>query len=283
MRIAVVGTGNVGSALLMHLTQVDNLQDVLVMNLKDEWSEAAIMDVASVNPEITFSKFSIASFCQLSEVDLIVLTSGVQMKENESGLDVLNQNIEVTNKILDQSELGQEVYIIGLATPVDKITPHIQSRYNLKPNRVMGFGGDLDHNRLVFVLFQLGIKVESVAIVGEHGEHTIPVFRGENAYPEVAKRVRHFLANITAQGGSPRNLATGWLLAKLVDSILNDKRTIHYVCAHHPLYDRYLTWPFLIGQEGILEPQTLELPPLAHQELINLLKNQQKGEDWSKW
>lgn len=281
MRIAVVGTGNVGSALLMHLVQVHKVQQVLVMNLQDEWSEAAIMDVASVKPDIAFSKYSVASFGQLSEADLIVLTSGVQMKENESGRDVLKRNIEATDSILNQAELKQEVFIIGLATPVDRITPHIQSRYNLQPKRVIGFGGDLDRNRLVFVLNQFGINAEVVAVVGEHGEHTIPVYRGEEAYPEVVKRVRHFLANITSHGGSPRNLATGWLLANLVDSIVNDKKALHYVCGFHPDYDKYLTWPFLIGREGIIEPHTLDLPPLANQELANMLKDQQVSEDWS--
>ena len=36
MQVAVVGTGNVGSALLIHLVDVPLIDEILVMNLKDE-------------------------------------------------------------------------------------------------------------------------------------------------------------------------------------------------------------------------------------------------------
>ena len=132
--MAVVGTGNVGSALLFHLVDVPSVDEILVMNVEDDWSKAAIMDVASAKPEAAL-KFSVAPFRRIGEPDLLFLTSGVQMKEGETGRDVLAGNIEVMNAILDSAPVKSSAILIGLATPVDDITAHIQKtvRPSLSP------------------------------------------------------------------------------------------------------------------------------------------------------
>ena len=271
MHVAVVGTGNVGSALLIHLVDVPLIDEILVMNLKDEWSKASIMDAASANPEASM-KLTVAPFTQLSEADVLLMTSGVQMKEGETGEDVLRRNRDVMNTILDQAPVKNSAIIIGLATPVDHIAPHVQKRCGLPYNQVFGFGGDLDRNRLIHVLRKQNNPVQDVGIVGAHGKHTIPVYEGEKDYEKVAHRVRNFLADITTHGGSPRNLATGLLLAGIVESIVTDAKRIHYVCGYHPLYECYLIWPFRIGRTGVSEPIQVKLPPHAESDLTELLK-----------
>ena len=138
MKVAVVGTGNVGSALLFHLVDVPSVDEILVMNIEDNWSKAAIMDVASAKPEAAL-KLSIAPFQRISEPDIVLLTSGVQMKEGETGRDVLARNIEVMNVILDAAPVRSSAILIGLATPVDDITAHIQERLCLPYPQVFGF------------------------------------------------------------------------------------------------------------------------------------------------
>ena len=91
---------------------------------------------------------------------------------------------------------------------------------------------------------------------------------------QVADRVRNFLADITTHGGSPRNLATGLLLAGIVESIVTDAKRVHHVCGYHALYGCYLTWPFRIGRTGVSEPINVNLPPHAESDLTELLKKQ---------
>ena len=270
MQVAVVGTGNVGSALVFHLLDVPSIDKILVMNIKDEWSSAAIMDAASAKPEAAL-KLSVAPFTSIDEADLLLLTSGVQMKEWETGQDVLERNIEVMNTILDAAPIKKSAILIGLATPVDDITEHIQKRYELPSNHVFGFGGDLDRNRLTYVLRTRNNPVQDVWVVGEHGKHTIPVYAGEKEYEEVAQKTRNFLGDITAHGGSPRNLATGLLLARIAESVITDAKRMHCVCGYHPQYKCYLTWPFIIGRDGVLDPEPVTLPPKAKRALKALI------------
>ena len=270
MNVAVVGTGNVGSALLFHIVDVPSIDMIQVMNLTHEWSTAAIMDVVSAKPWAG-PRLTAAAFDQLDEVDVIVLTSGAQMKKGQGGKDVLNNNIEVTRNILDSRKLKQDVTIIALATPVDDITVFIQRQYRLPVERVLGFGGDLDLNRLSYVLQSQSLPNTGIGIIGEHGQRMIPVYPEEKDFEQVAHKVRNFLGEITACGGSPRNLATGLLIARLVDSIVNDKNDVHYVCGFHPQHQLYLTWPYLIGRHGVAAPQPVSLPPKAQSALDALL------------
>ncbi len=61
MRVAVMNTGNVGSAFWVHLVDIASIDEILVMNLQDEWSTAAMMDVASAKPEAAM-KLTVAPF-----------------------------------------------------------------------------------------------------------------------------------------------------------------------------------------------------------------------------
>lgn len=270
MNVAVVGTGNVGSALLMHLAALEDLNQILVMDVEPGWSRAAVMDVASAHPT-DVERFRIAAYPELDQANLIILTSGAQMAEDETAQDVHQKNVRISNAILDQAELSPQAIIIALATPVDAITAHIQQRYDRPASRVMGFGGDLDRNRLVYTLRQRGFDFEEAGVVGEHGARVIPYYPSERSYDEVAHQVRTFLKDITAQGGRPRNLATGLLLSRLIDDLIHDRKRVHFVCGRHPKYDRHLTWPFEINRAGLGDPQKPDLGVRATQELTDLL------------
>ena len=47
MKVVDIRTGNVDSALLFHLVDVSSIDEILLMNIPDDWSKAAIMNVAS--------------------------------------------------------------------------------------------------------------------------------------------------------------------------------------------------------------------------------------------
>jgi len=277
MQVSIIGTGNVGGALLTYLMDVPSIDKILVMNIEDEWSKAAIMDAASAKPE-TALKLVVAPFHQLSESDLILLTSGTQMKKGETSRDVLQKNIDITNSILDAAPIKRSAIVIAVATPVDDITAHIQKRYKLPKNQILGFGGDLDRNRLIYLLRREGKFIQETDVVGEHGKNSIPVYKGEENYRELANNVRNFLANITTLGVTVKNFAAGLLLAEVVKSITTDSNNLHYVCGYHPDYKIYITWPFHIGIKGLLEPKPLTLGPCAKEEFESLIEKRKKLE-----
>lgn len=124
---------------------------------------------------------------------------------------------------------------------MDDITVFAQHRTGLPVSRVLGFGGDVDRNRLASILLRRGKPAGDINLVGEHGKKAIPVYPGEEDYAEIASQVRSYLATIIELTGPPKNLATTVLLGQLVDSIATDAQRVHNVCGYHPEFGLYLT------------------------------------------
>ncbi|HEY9789444.1 MAG TPA: hypothetical protein V6D22_03530 [Candidatus Obscuribacterales bacterium] len=269
MQVTVFGTGNVGSALLFPLSYNDAIDRVCVSSRKEETATAAIMDVASANPEGA-SKMVYQSDGDVANSDVIVITSGV-MQKGKNADEVHKANLEINRSAFQFHPLKSNCVVICIATPVDDITVQIQKESGLPKKQVFGFGGDLDTNRLRYVLKSRGIYHEDAHAVGEHGPNAVALYPSEQNYEEVTKELRAFWGKIANNVDVVRNLATGDLLGKLVHSVVHDSLNVHNVCAYHPEHDVYITWPFAIGKYGVEEPLEISLPPKCAPALMQLV------------
>ncbi len=271
MIISVIGCGNVGANLLQHIADVPSIDKILAVDVADDLVKAAIMDVAGFKPH-SAHKIRGTTPSGLDEADLVVITAGFKREKGESGREVMKKNLSTIDQILEEAQVRASTIIIAIPGPVDVIAPYIQKKSDLPRHQVIGFGGDLDLNRLIYVLDEQGIDSNRAAIVGEHGSRAIPVYDTEEGYDLVANRVRTFLAEIGRLAGQKRNLATAPLLGDLIRSIVEDRGDIRYVSNYHADYGMYLTWPFRLGRKGILGAEPLVLPPQAQREFDVLLK-----------
>ncbi len=272
MQVAIIGTGNVGNALLHALAIDHHIEKILVMSRNENSATAAIMDVASAHPKGA-EKMRYAPYDKLADADILISTAGVQMQPGQTAKDVFVPNINISESILKAENIKDSAILICLATPVDDVTPYLQRKSKLPMNQVFGFGGDLDKNRLEYILDQHNAHTSKAQIIGEHGRNTIPVYPHEKEYENIAPELRGFLGKITRLAGETRNLATGTLLAKLVNCIVTDAKQIHYVCGYHKEYDVYLTWPFLVGREGIIRPENVKLEAKATNDFEKLVSS----------
>lgn len=277
MRVAVVGTGNVGSGLLYFLAASPHVDEVLVMSRRWSKSRAAVMDVASARPHGAL-KLVPSPYAHMFRADVVVITAGATPEAVPDRQELLAVNRTIVGDILDQSEWAPSTKLIVLATPVDDITAFAQRRTGLPHARVMGFGGDLDRNRLASVLLALGQQAENIHVVGEHGRKAIPVYPGEDQYDQVASQVRRYLATIIELAGPPRNLATSVLLGALVSTIATDAHKMHHVCGYHPKFGVHLTWPFNVGRTGLIGPDVLYPGTCAQADLNALVEERRRKE-----
>ncbi len=268
MKVAVIGLGNVGWTLVGLLIKNEKISELLIASSSEHKNKACLLDIASAYPEYV-NKVKPSRYAGLSSADVIVLTSGVQIKHDDPNQDIFKENSQITEKILSQINFKKEAILICLGTPVDKITPFAQLITKLPKKQVFGFGGDLDFRRLKYVLSKLNINSTNAHIIGEHGKKTIPVFKcdSEEVYKKITHQVRYYLGEISNLAGAPRNLATAILLNELINSIAFNKDALHYVCGYHSKYERYLTWPYLVSKNGIVSEGEIVLGDESSKEL----------------
>jgi L-lactate dehydrogenase len=282
MQIAVIGTGNVGRSLLHSLATIASLEKILVMSRSESTAVAAIMDIASAFPK-SAEKMHYALPEKLSDADIIVSTAGIQPLLGQSAKDVFVQNIDISENMLKAENIKDSAIIICVATPVDDITSYIQRKSKLPFNQVLGFGGDLDKNRLEYILRRRYLDISKAHIVGEHGRNVIPVYHHEADYSEIATEMRGFSTKISALAGHSNHLCTGSSLAKLVNSIVTDSKSTHYICGYHKEYGVYLTWPYVIGRAGILKPENVHLGAQANRDIETLISSRRNFFDQKRF
>lgn len=261
MRLAIVGLGNVGSAVLLSLPEItfaEAIKEVFVIGRSPANSDSAILDAASAAPKYCL-RYRVAENGELENADVIIFCAGRLKDRAETRSEHYNRNSAIFKSYFYGVHLKDGVLLIVVSSPVDDLTVYAHRLCRLRFSQVIGFGGDLDYERLQFCLLQRGMPTDLATIVGEHGSRAIPVLSDENDFDEIAANVRTFLSRTHSGNGRPRNLASGKLLAQLVNSILGNSNARHFVCGYHEGYSIFLTWPFAINRGGLAMPMAVQL------------------------
>lgn len=272
--LVVIGAGNVGSAFLAFLASSEEtlsfLSRVSILSRSEAAARAAILDASSAFPYVA-GKYVVGSRAMLEEADYVVVCAGHKQERGESLIDHLERNKSVLHHLFANQHLKSSAVLIIVPSPVDQLTPALQQVVGHPHHQVMGFGGDLDYNRLKCAMVMRQISNQPLAIIGEHGPRSIPVIEDEAEYHNLAEDVRNHLVSITRAVGQPRNLASGALLVKLLHSMVSDSQNIHFVCGYHPHYESYITWPFIIGHLGTVAAKDINIGPNATRDLAKLI------------
>jgi malate/lactate dehydrogenase len=270
VNLAIVGTGNVGAGVLAHISH-DIWDAVSVVDRNPDHARAAILDATSADHRLS-AKAHVGTLEHVSEADVILHAVGIPIPSGRTADDTFHVNAALVREFLRAVKFKRYAVLVLVASPVDDITRLVCRESGLPRERVLGFGGDLDTNRLRAILSRTTTESTSAQIVGEHGARSIPVFPGERDWRAVCEELHRVFPSIVDAAGPARNLASGILLAQLVENIVTGADARHTVCAWHPDYDLCVTWPHEFGG-GAWLPSALELGPLARKALGELIHN----------
>ncbi len=271
MKVAIIGTGRVGSTtafLLVENEKIDKL--VLIDRTKDD-AEGLKMDMMG-----TFSNFGdkliIGDYEDADNADIILITCGSFGAPKGSNLLAVNKPI--IEELFTKIKPKKEAKLVIITTPVDKTALIAYKLSGLDKNNVIGFGGQLDVNRLKYLIYSDKkdfSKNIDVHYVGEHGGRGIPIFREEvsNRNKIIEKTRKYFslyLAKIDAS-----TYGTAKELTKLVESLLGRERVLD-VSYYDEKYGTFITWPCVVNENGVKEPIKLDLTDEEKKEFEQLAK-----------
>ncbi len=282
MKVGIVGTGMVGSTTAYALI-LEGIGREIVLVDKDERRAGAEAD--DLFHAVPFSHPLVVhqgGYADLQGSKVVVVAAGVSQKPGESRMDLLKRNQRVFSQVIPGIlEKAPEAILLIATNPVDVMT-HVATKYasgfGVTVRRVLGSGTMLDTARFRALLGrQMGVDPQHVHayVLGEHGDSEVLAWslvtvggikltefctgRGAVYKADDKEHIDHRVRNAAYEiidGKGATYYGIGSALAKLIDVILNDRRSIFTVSAPTDdvpgIKNVCVSMPRLIGGDGVM-------------------------------
>ncbi|MFA7417047.1 MAG: L-lactate dehydrogenase [Acholeplasma sp.] len=174
-RVVIVGTGFVGMSYAYALVNQGAVEEIILIDIDEKKAVGEAMDL---NHGLAFAPRKMliraGSYDDCKDARLVVITAGVNQKDGETRIDLLNRNAKIMKSVVSQIMASAFDGIILVATnPVDILTYVVWKASGLPSSRVIGSGTSLDTARLRYEVSKyINIDVRNIHayILGEHGD-----------------------------------------------------------------------------------------------------------------
>lgn len=297
MKVGVVGSGLVGATAAYALVMRGVGREIVLVDKSESRAAAEADDIRHAVPFAHALEVRAGGYEDLAGCRAVVLCAGVGQKPGETRLQLLRRNAAVFREVVPTVlRYASAATIIVATNPVDVMT-HLAARFaaemGVPPGRVFGSGTALDTARFRTLLAaHCGVDPHHVHayVIGEHGDSEVLTWSlaSVGGIPlDAFARMRHvdvsesFRAGIEEKvrraaysiigGKGATYYGIGSALARIVDAVLHDQRSILTVCAPTPevagVKDVTVALPGLVGGAGVIETFLL---PLSEKEEVRL-------------
>lgn len=291
MKVGVVGSGMVGATAAYALVMRGVGREIVLVDKNPDRAVAEADDIRHAVPFSHNLEVNAGDYPDLKGCKVVVLCAGVGQKPGETRLDLLKRNAAVFREVVPAVlKFAPDAVLVVATNPVDVMT-HLAARFaadiGVPAGRVFGSGTTLDTARFrSLVGTHCGVDPHHVHanVIGEHGDSEVLTWslatvgglpleifaqmRGVELSREVRtdidRKVRGAAYTII-RGKGATYYGVGCALARIVDDVLHDQRSVLTVCAPtaevEGVRDVTLSVPRMIGSAGVLETFPLPLNP----------------------
>jgi L-lactate dehydrogenase len=290
LKVGVVGAGFVGATAGYALVMRGIGRQIVLVDRNEARARAEADDLLHAVPFAHPLDVVAGGYPDLAGARVVLLAAGVGQRPGETRLELLARNAavfrEVVPAVLDHAP---EAVLIVATNPVDVMT-HLAARFagerGVPRSRVLGSGTTLDTARFRALLGRrLGVDAAHVHayVVGEHGDSEVLTWSiaTVGGIPLADMAERHgvvFSGDVKAvidasvrgaayaiiSGKGATYYGVGSALARIVDAVLGDQRSVLTVCSPEAdvagVRDVTVSLPRLVGGAGVLETLPLVLP-----------------------
>jgi malate dehydrogenase len=263
-RLAVVGVGRIGGEVAYMAAALGIVDELVLFDSATDLLKAQVLDLqhTGLGMSITTDKKAIRN------ADICLFSAGLPRNPSvRTRADLLDANLPATNDCIELLA-GFSGVLITVTNPMDINNYYLCNKTGIPRERCIGFGGQLDSARFGIALHKRNIG-GTPFVLGEHGEHQVPVFSHlpqnvtEATRDEILAELRgSSMEVIKGKGGTVFGPALH--MANLIRMILSDSRELTICSAilegEYGLSECSLGVPVRIGREGIrgIEEWTLD-------------------------
>ena len=273
--------GNVGSTVAHYIVAMGFADDLVLIDKNEAKVKADALDFEDAMANLPFhTNITVNDYSALKDADVIVSALGnIKLQDNPNAdrfaeLPFTRQAVkEVAQKIKESGFKGK---IVAITNPVDVITSLYQKITGLPKNHVLGTGTLLDSARMKrAVVERLNLDPRSVDgyNLGEHGNSQFTAWSTVRVLgrplTELADKRGLDLEELDKeakmggwtvfQGKKYTNYGVATAAVKLVNAILSDSLTELPVSNFREEYGVYLSYPAVVGRDGVVEQAQLDL------------------------
>jgi malate/lactate dehydrogenase len=248
LHVHVIGCGHAVALPLDYLTTHPDVGTVTVESRTEKRLRAIVDDLAQSLPE-SGRDIRIARIHEV-QPDIIIIAYGRTIHPGEGREALFEENAAALVDRIGMAIRG-DPFIVVVTNPVDPLTELLRRHLNLRPDRIVGIGGDLDASRVRWAL--PGPPAEITAL-GEHSEAATFLVDGvplESCSDDVSlrARVRASLANQLEQLGAP-TFCPGRAIVRTLESFIGNQDAMFHLSVYHDAYGTVVTWPANLGRSG---------------------------------
>jgi L-lactate dehydrogenase len=288
MKVGVVGSGLVGATAAYALVMRGVGREIVLVDKDPARAAAEADDIRHAVPFAHPMEVRAGGYPDLAGCRAVVLCAGVGQKPGETRLQLLKRNAAVFREVVPAVLAHAPDAVLVVATnPVD-VMAHLAARFaaeaGVPAGRVFGSGTTLDTARFRSLLgARCGVDPHHVHahVIGEHGDSEVLTWslatvagmpldefarlRGVDlsapVRADIDGQVRRAAYSIIGGKGATY-YGIGSALARIVDAVLHDQRSVLTVCSPtaevEGVRDVTLALPRLVGGAGVIE--TFPLP-----------------------
>ena len=277
-KIAIIGSGFVGSASAFALMQSGLFSELVLVNRNMTKAQGEALDISHGLPFAKPMRIYAGDYDDITDAAVIVVTAGVGQKPGETRLDLVRNNIGVFRSIIPEIAKRDCGGILMIVTnPVDILTYAAVKLSGLPENRVFGTGTVLDSARLKYQVGEhLNVDSRSVHafIIGEHGDteiaawssanvsgvplHRFCEMRGHRELDEDMRKIAEDVKNSAyeiIQKKEATYYGVAMVVKRICEAIVRDEKSVFPVsCVQHGAYgieDVALSLPAIVGKDGV--------------------------------
>lgn len=280
-KVAIVGTGLVGSSTAFSLITQGVCDEVLLIDINKEKALGEVMDLNHCIEYLNRNtKIKVGSYEECGDVDIVVITAGAPPKPGQTRLDTLDLSAKIAESIVTPiMQSGFKGHFIIVSNPVDIIAYHVYKLSGLPKSNVIGSGTSVDSARLknfIGDIFNVDPRSVQAYSMGEHGDsQMVPwshVYIGGKPFNKVVEDNKDRYGEVdldnlvldTARAGWEvynRKGTTYYAIASatvgIIKAIINDENKIIPVSTllegEYGEYDVFSGVPVVLNGEGVKE------------------------------
>ena len=286
-KVALIGTGFVGMSFAYDLLNSGECDQLVLIDINKVKAHGESMDL---NHGLPFAKRNMliydGEYSDCCDADIVVIAAGVNQKDGESRIELLNRNYEVFKSIITPVvDSGFEGIFLVATNPVDIMTKITLDLSGFESSRVIGSGTTLDTARLRYLLgdyFKIDPRNVHAYVIGEHGDsELIPwsqayittkniydiidsskgLYKFEDLY-KISKNVTNAAQEII-RAKNATYYGIGMALVRIVRAIFGDEKSALTVSVflngQYGVNGIYAGLPTIIGRNGVEDIIVLDL------------------------